>query len=89
MEDVFIKYGLPGAVIAGLSIFVVKLIDWHRKDRQEWQEQAKRDREEAMKVQEKQFDRLSELTDESNKVTRENTNILNGLKSLLENQNRR
>lgn len=32
------------------------------------------------------FSRLSQLTDESNKVTRENTNILQGLKSLLENR---
>lgn len=89
MEDVFIKYGFPGAVIAALSIFVVKLIDWHRKDRQDWEDQRIREQEESRKINDQHFDRLGELTDESNKVMREHSNILTGLKTLLENQNRR
>lgn len=89
MEDVFIKYGLPGAVIAALALFVAKLIEWHRKDRQAWEEQTKKQRQEMMELFEKLFNRQADLTDESNRVTRDNTSILAGLKSLLENQLRR
>ena len=89
MDDILLKYGLPGVVIAGLAAFVLKLIDWQRKDRKEWKEEISQIQEENRKVHEKQFDRLNQLTDESNRVTRENTNILTGLKTLLENQNRK
>lgn len=89
MDDIFLKYGLPGAIIFALSTFVYKLIDWHRKDRAEWHEQYDKQVEESRKLQEQQFDRLGELTDESNKVLRDHTNVLSGLKSLLENQNRK
>lgn len=89
MDDILLRYGLPGVVIAGLSAFVMKLIEWQRKDRTEWRDEIERIQEENRKIHEKQFDRLSQLTDESNRVTRDNTNILSGLKSLLENQNRK
>lgn len=89
MDDILLRYGLPGVVIGGLSAFVMKLIEWQRKDRTEWRDEIARIQEENRKIHEKQFDRLSQLTDESNRVTRDNTNILSGLKSLLENQNRK
>jgi uncharacterized membrane protein (DUF106 family) len=85
MNDIWLKYGISGFVIAGLTAFIYKLMEWHRKDRKEWQEEANKMQEENRKMQEKQFDRLSQMNDESNRVMRDNTNILSGLKSLLEN----
>jgi hypothetical protein len=78
MQDFFLNYGLTGAIILALGMYVLKLEDRHRKERKEWQEQ-----------QDKQFDRLNEISDSTNHAMRENTNILSGLKTLLENQNRR
>jgi len=89
MDDILLKYGLPGVVIIGLSAFVMKLIEWQRKDRKEWKDEMIKMQDEHRKSQERNFDRLSQLTDESNRVTRDNTNILTGLKTLLENQNRK
>lgn len=78
MDKILLSYGLPGVCILGLALFVLKLMADHRKEREEWREDQK-------KTQEKQFDRINEMSDESNKVLRENSNILSGLKSLLEN----
>jgi len=89
MEEIFLKYGITGAVILCLGIYIVRIEERHRKERREERESREKEESENRKVQEKQFDRISDLTDESNRVTRENTNILAGLKSLLENQNRR
>jgi hypothetical protein len=78
MNEVLVKYGFPGIVIAGMAWFILYLMKEHKKERKEY-----------LQTSEKQFDRLNQITDDSNKVTRENTNILQGLKALLENENRR
>lgn len=73
MEELLKSYGLAGIVIVALAAYVLRIEKRHTKERKEWKES-----------QDKQFDRVNEMTDESNKVLRENTNILSGLKSLLE-----
>lgn len=78
MNDVLLKYGLAGVVIAGMSWYIIHLDDRHRKERKEEREERTH-----------QFERMSSMSDETNRVMRENTNILSGLKSLLENQNRK
>jgi len=75
MSEVILQYGLAGAVILGLAGYILKIESRHRKDR-----------EEMIKKEEKNFDRLADINDETNKVLRENTNILAGLKTLLENK---
>jgi len=71
MENEILKYGLPGICIFGLSWFILKLMADHRKERDEWREENKRQQE------------------DSTKVIRETGSILSGLKTLLENQNRK
>jgi hypothetical protein len=73
MEELLKSYGLAGIVIVALAAYVLRIEKRHTKERKEWKES-----------QDRQFDRVNEMTDESNKVLRENTNILSGLKSLLE-----
>lgn len=68
MTEIIDKYGLPGAVIAALGWFVLKLMKDHRSERKEWKEGSEK------------------LNDETNRNIRENTNILSGLKALLENR---
>jgi len=76
MEKEFLQYGVLGMVAVGLSWFIMYLIKDHRKERKEWRE-----------FQEKQMDRMMEQGDESNKVIREHSNLLSGIKALLENRN--
>jgi len=76
MEKEFLQYGVLGMVAVGLSWFIMYLIKDHRKERKEWRE-----------FQEKQMDRIMEQGDESNKVIREHSNLLSGIKALLENRN--
>lgn len=75
MTEILLKYGFPGVALIGLAAYIIRIEGRHAKERKEWMEQ-----------QEKQFDRLNEIADESNRVTRDNTNILTGLKTLLENR---
>lgn len=71
MDEILLKYGLPGVCILGLALFVLKLMGDHRKERDEWREENRRQQE------------------DSTKVIRDTGNILSGLKTLLENQNRK
>lgn len=73
MEAAFLQYGVLGLVVLGLSAYVLRIETRHKKERREW-----------MEMQSEQFDRMNDLTDESNKVIREHTNVLSGIKSLLE-----
>lgn len=81
IQDVFLSYGLTGAIILGLGMYILKIEDRHRKERREMWEQQQREAEANREVQQKQFDRMIESSDR-------NTNILSGLKTLLENRNR-
>lgn len=89
MQDVFIKYGAWGGAILGLSAFVLILINWLKKKDDDHRTTIDRITDENRRMIEKLFDRNIEQSEINNKVLRENTNILTGLKSLLENQNRR
>lgn len=60
---------------AGMGAYIAIIEKRHAKERKEWA-----DREE------KNFNRVNEIADETNKVLRENTNILSGLKTLFENR---
>lgn len=75
MEKSMLDYGILGIVVVALATYIIRIENRHRRERKEL---AERD--------ERHFNRVNQLTDESNKVTRENTNILQGLKTLLENR---
>lgn len=75
MMDELLKYGFPGICLVAVGIYLARKDKDHRKERDKWYE-----------VTDKHFDRLNEMNDETNKVLRENTNILTGLKTLLENR---
>jgi hypothetical protein len=78
VNEILAKWGAAGVIISALAIYIVRIEARHKSERKEWRETIG-----------KQFDRMNDQTDESNKTTRENTNILQGLKTLLENKNRR
>lgn len=82
MEEIYLKYGLGGVGIAALVIIIKILWKWLQKQDEHKNKQI----EDAKQVNEKLFERLNDITDETNKVLRENTNILTGLKTLLENR---
>ena len=75
MEKLFLQYGILGAVAVVLAGYILHLQVQHKKERDEWR-----------KMQEKQLDRMDDIAKENNKVIREHTNLLSGLKSLLENR---
>jgi len=75
METVLLQYGILGVVVLGLSGYILRIESRHRKERKEWQD-----------IQSSQFKRMNELGDETNEVIREHTNMLSGLKTLLENK---
>jgi hypothetical protein len=78
MEKLLENYGILGIIVVALGIYILKIEARHKSERKEWRETIG-----------KQFDRMNQQTDDNNKTTRENTNILQGLKTLLENKNRR
>lgn len=73
MEKIFLQYGVMGAIAIALAYYILSLQNQHKKEREEWR-----------KAQEKHIDRMDDIARENNKVIREHTNILSGLKSLLE-----
>lgn len=75
MEKELLQYGVLGVVVVAMGYYILKIESRHKKERKEW-----------LDMQDKHFDRMSDMNDESNKVLRENTNILSGLKTLLENK---
>lgn len=75
MTEALGQYGILGIVVIGLSGYILKIESRHKKERKEWMESHQR-----------QINRANEVADETNKVLRENTNILSGLKTLLENK---
>lgn len=88
MNEALLKYGLGGIIIAGMAWFILYLMKDHKKEREEMRVGNEKQRIEDRETRNKQFKRMEEMADESNKSVRENTNILTGLKTLLENKNR-
>lgn len=82
----FEKYGIPGviaaAAIAAISwcvLFIKGLLKEHKEEREASERNNRSERDDWKRA----IDRQSE---ESNRNIRENTNILAGLKTLLENR---
>lgn len=75
MNEVLLQYGVLGVVVIGLASYILKIEARHKKERDEWREQDS-----------KQLDRVNQMNDTNNQVLREHTNILQGLKTLLENR---
>jgi hypothetical protein len=73
MEKIFLQYGILGAIPLALAGYIMYLHTQHRKERDEWRQ-----------AQDKLMDRMDDTAKENNKVIREHTNILSGLKSILE-----
>lgn len=88
MENEFLKYGAWGAAVLGLSAFVLILINWLKKKDDDHTKVIDRITDEHRKMVEKIFDKNIQQTENTNEILRENTNILSGLKTLLENKNR-
>lgn len=73
MHEEWLKYGILGLCVVGLGAYVMYRDKEHKKERKEW-----------MEMMEKQAGKMESMNHETNKVLRENTNILSGLKTLLE-----
>lgn len=78
MQQVLLQYGILGVIVIGLSSYIITIETRHRKERKEW-----------MEANNRLSDRSNSMADETNRVLRENTNILASLKALLENRIRR
>jgi hypothetical protein len=70
-----ILFAFVGTLIGGMGGYIMFIEKRHRKERKEW---AERD--------EKNMERMDERAESTEKVIRENSNILSGLKALFENQ---
>lgn len=75
MEKLFLQYGVMGAIAVALAYYILSLQKQHSKEREEWR-----------KAQERFVDRMDDALQENNRVIREHTNLLSGLKSIFENK---
>lgn len=78
MNEALSQWGILGVVVAALAAYVIRIETRHKSERKEWKDTI-----------DKQFKRMDEMSDEGHKAIRENTSILQGLKTLLENRNKR
>lgn len=72
MNELLQQYGGYGIAVA-LAAFITYLLKEHKKERREW-----------IATLEKMMDKSDEREQETNKIIRENTGILSGLKALFE-----
>lgn len=86
MDDILLKYGLPGVGLMACGWLIMLLINWIKKLIKDNREAIEKKDDEHRKSIEKIIDRMNDTADETNKTLRDNTNILAGLKSLLENR---
>ena len=77
MEEVLLNYGLAGVGLISLGWFILYLLKSHRTERKEFREMFER-----------MSEKMDNRQDDTNKAMRENTGILQGLKTLLENRNK-
>lgn len=75
MNEIFLQYGLIGAIVVALGMYIIRIESRHKKERDDWRN-----------MQEKQYERMEKRDDESNRISREHISILSGLKTLLENR---
>lgn len=84
MDKEILQYGAAGIVAMGMGWFIMYLMKDNRKERKEWREFQ----EKQMDRMDKQIDRMLEQGEMNNKVIREHSNILSGIKTLIENRNK-
>jgi hypothetical protein len=73
MTSEFAQFGALGICVLGMAGYIMYLHKAHIKERKEKDEVIK-----------KQFDRMHEMADKTNEITKENTSVLASLKTLLE-----
>lgn len=79
MQDVIIQFwGVWGAIIVALGLYILRLETKHSKERKEW-----------LSAIERLFDKSDEREKDVNDTIRETGNILTGLKTLFEVQLRK
>lgn len=97
MEDKLLQYGVLGVVVIGLVWYLLyREKQWriekkeereaHRVDTEMHAKLHKEEREKLTDTQDRQLERMEEMSDEGNKIAREHIQILTGLKTLLENR---
>jgi hypothetical protein len=75
MEEKMLQYGILGICVVAMGWYIILKDKHHEKRENEWQETVN-----------KIADRMDKREEETNKTIRENTGILQGLKTLLENR---
>lgn len=90
-------FGFITSIIGGLAAYVLiiekrhskekkEIVERQEKERLETLDRHSKERRELIEIQKEQFDQISELSQENNKISREHITLLSGIKSLLENQ---
>lgn len=82
--EVYAQYGAIGGMLLACYTAILFLVKWLKKK----DEDSLKEREKYLKSFEDIAEKADQINKETNSVIRENTNILHGLKALLENQNR-
>lgn len=75
MNDLLSKFGFMGICISGMAWFIIYLIKGNRGERKEFRDMIER-----------MSDKSDRREDETNKIMREHGNILNSLKTMIENK---
>lgn len=88
MEEKLFQFGIAGIGLIALSWYILKRDADHKKERKEWMDRSEDRMKKSEERMEKMTDRVEKISDTTNTVLRENTNILSGLKTLLENNNK-
>lgn len=95
MESKLMDYGVAGVGLLAMGALIMMLLRWIKKmikdhqaaiermDQEHRKAAEKRD-EDMRKMTEGMFDRVNRMNDDTNRSLRDNTNILSGLKTLLE-----
>lgn len=77
-----LKYGLAGVCLIAMALYILKQ-DKHKEEQDDRHEKKEKEWRDTM---EKVTDKMDNRSEETNKNIRDNTNILAGLKTLLENR---
>lgn len=83
------NYGMPIAVIIGLSFLVWYIIKMHRSERQEWRQDINKQHEEILNITGQQHKENLDMTNKTNEIISKNTNAVSDIKTLLESIDRR
>lgn len=84
MNEVFVQYGVLGVMVGTSLSAIYYLVKWLKKK----DEEHAKERSEWLQTMEDITDKSDKTSKETNTIIRENSSILFGLKSLLEQQKR-